>query len=150
MSKNPFDDTPEESYGHFYADDTQRVSSRILEDDPFSQSFVVPEGQSAKDILRYLLAVQQDSFGKTILETFTYAVLLTGAKACLKKYPNTELIYRAIKLSAQVCHYPFSFKFIKERAIPEVLQQCPHLTKTILDLPTIAGKSQTRKRSGKP
>ena len=87
--------------------------SGILENDPLSEHFKVPSVKNTKDLLRLLLAEQQKAFGYTILEQFSYTILLRNFKLLLKKF-TLEEIARGIVLSTRVSNCPGSTKIVKE------------------------------------
>lgn len=104
------------------------VSTLSLEDlyrgDPFSHDFHTP-CTSARSLARYLIALQTKRYGKAF--DASSPVLEGNAGRLLKEY-SVEVVARGICYGVQVANYPFSFKFVREKCIPEVLRKCPYLT----------------------
>lgn len=86
----------------------------LLEDDPLSTQFKVPQGKTAKDLTKYLIAQQMHVYGeKTEL---TYKALERNFKLLLKDFTPEEL-FRAIALGARLAHRPFTTKLVKDFAV---------------------------------
>jgi len=98
----------------------------LLENDPYSDKFVLPTLKTPKDLVRYLLAEQQRVFGETILSKIPYPALLRNFKLLMKQY-STEEIGRAIALSVRVGNNPGSTKFVKECVAWLKDSSCPPL-----------------------
>jgi hypothetical protein len=115
------------SYGRFYAADEHASSlSEVLTGDPLSESYKAPYGDKPRDLVRYLIACQKRTYDTTICEqgTVNEGALLRSAGSLLKKY-HPELIKRAIKLATIWSPYTFSFKYVRERTIPEIIKRFP-------------------------
>lgn len=92
--------------------------------DPFSHDFHTP-CTSARSLARYLIALQTKRYGKAF--EATSPVLEGNAGRLLKEY-SVEVVARGICYGVQIANYPFSFKFVREKCIPEILRRCPYLT----------------------
>jgi hypothetical protein len=110
------------SYGKFSAPDVGLSSlSTINNGDPFSVHFV-HSCKTSKDLVLYLTACQMKRFGKVV--DLPIPALQRHVKSLMNTY-SADIIARGIKHAANVTERPFSFKFVSQRAIPEVLKRCP-------------------------
>jgi hypothetical protein len=90
--------------------------SRLVEDDPLSPQFNPgPLGESAGDLVRYMIACQKRRFGQTFLEKQPERVLVRNMKLLLEQH-SAAILKRAIKLAEGRAQHPFSTKFIKQQA----------------------------------
>lgn len=119
-----FDETGRESFGKFYArvDPLAPSLSTVLTGDPLSANFKVPAGDTPRDLVRYLIACQVREIGTTICLTskINEGALVRQAKKLLTQH-DPETIKRGIKLASLWSPFPFSFKYVRERTIPEVI-----------------------------
>jgi hypothetical protein len=81
---------------------------------PLSDEWKIPEGTGHKFLVKYLLAQQQSAYGKTILDQFTYKIMIRNMKLLCQHYSETE-IKRAIALGCLTSEFPFSTKYIEEQ-----------------------------------
>ena len=73
-----------------------------------------PELPKPKNAVQWIIAQQQAEFGETILDTFSYAIILRNMKLLYKKYDYDKLM-RAI-LDAQLhAQHPYSTAFIEDQ-----------------------------------
>lgn len=135
-----------ESFGEFYAGSSDGAQSMATApDNPLSPNFVMlGDISKPKDLTRYLLACQTRYLGETISKTLSVGILLAHVKLLLKKYPP-ELIVRATLFAATISPRPFSWKFVEEKAIPEVLSRCQFLRTTAEKSPNMTKRRSARK-----
>jgi len=69
--------------------------------------------KTPKGVVNYLIAQQQQVYGKTILDQFSYAALVPQAKRVLEEFGIDETC-RGIELSVRLGNHPSSFKFVRE------------------------------------
>ena len=81
---------------------------------PLSDEWVVPSGKGHKALLKYLIASQQQVYGRTILDQFSYTILTRNMKLVCEKYPEND-IKRAIALGCLTSEHPFSTKYVEEQ-----------------------------------
>lgn len=91
--------------------------------DPFSHDFHTP-CTSARSLVTYLIALQTKRYG--VAFEATVPALEGNAGRLLKDY-SVEVVARGICYGIQIANYPFSFKFVREKCIPEILRKCPYL-----------------------
>lgn len=133
-----------ESFGTFYAEMGQPQSILTAADNPLGENFAWPEIHSAKELTRWLIACQTKQYQETIVKQLAQGILIAHAKLLMKQY-SMELLVRATLFAAQVSPRPFSFKFVAERAIPEVLSRCPFLRTKAKLLPDTTKKRSARR-----
>lgn len=98
----------------------------LNEDDPFSSKFNSKCGNTPKDIVNFLIAVQVRKFGNSIISDgkFKPVQLQKNAKDVLKKYKCTpDTLKRAIQVAADRSPYPFTFKMVANY-LKEVEERC--------------------------
>lgn len=81
---------------------------------PVSPHYTPPQGLNSKDLVNYMLGVQQVAYGKTILDVVPYGALLRNMKKLLEQY-SPEDIKREIALSPHLLRHPFSTKWLRTR-----------------------------------
>ena len=92
------------------AEQSGRGLSDRLCDNPLSDRWTAPAGDSPKDILRYFICVQREKFLEVEIDE---RITLRLIKLLLKKYSADE-IKQAISLARMLCKHPFSLKMVRE------------------------------------
>ena len=95
----------------------------IYNDDPLSAHYQ-NVCHTAQDLVRYLVVCQTKRYGQVF--NLPTRVLTRHAKKLLQEH-TVEALARAVRYSMEVSNYPFSFVFVRERALPEVYRRCPFL-----------------------
>lgn len=123
-------DSPAPSLGSFFIQPKEacQALSEVLASDPLSVHYKAPAGHTARDLVRYLIACQTAAYGEQT--TIPYAALYRGVKPLLKHY-HPDTIKRATKLAAVWSPQPFTWKFVRERTLPEVIEKCSGFLKTM-------------------
>lgn len=85
----------------------------IRRQDPDSEHFAPPIGDKPADIVRYMVALQQQKYGETILDRgIGFPILSRQIKRLLGEY-TADVVKRAIRRCSVWSHYPFSTKMIE-------------------------------------
>lgn len=82
---------------------------QIARDDPFAPSFNPKVGNTSRDLVTYLLALQQKTYGRTT--ELSYRVLQRNIGLLLKMYSPLQ-VKRGIRASVRA-KYPCTTKFVK-------------------------------------
>jgi len=85
----------------------------LLEASPLSGHFKPPELFTPKEILRFMLAMQQRAFGYTILQQLSYVILMRNLKLLLAEYGREDVL-AGIILSIHRGKFPGSTKLVKD------------------------------------
>jgi hypothetical protein len=87
---------------------------KLTESNPRSFDFNPGVGDSTRDIVNYMLALQRQSFnGHDITEQFRFTILQRNAKLLLKDY-DPLTVKRGVALAAVNSPAPYSFAFVRK------------------------------------
>lgn len=96
--------------------------------DPLGDQYPVPGGSGHRFLLRVMLAQQREAYGSTILEQFSYDILVRNMKLLREKY-NDQQILTGIALATNISDYPYSTRLVEDRILWLLaLQQSPALS----------------------
>lgn len=90
----------------------------LTQDDPFSSTFIPSvkgrvAGNDVKSLFLYMIALQQQKYGTTILKTiYDERIHKRHIKYMLKEF-SPETIQRAMKYATLRCERPFSCRWVK-------------------------------------
>lgn len=73
----------------------------------------LPDLKTPKEALQWIIAQQKKDFDETILETFSYNILLRNMKLLYKKYPQPKIM-RALVTAHNCALHPYSTKHIED------------------------------------
>jgi len=72
-----------------------------------------PELNTPKECLQWMIAHQQEKFGETILQTFSYRIMLRNVKLLYKKYPQNKIM-RALVEAQLHANHPYTTACIED------------------------------------
>ena len=81
---------------------------------PLSESYVVPPGKTARELVNLLIARQKTVYNQTIVESGIPRIALIKHMKKLMKTYSLEDIKRGIDLSVINSDYPVSIKYVEE------------------------------------
>lgn len=85
----------------------------LRQEDPDSEHFAPPIGDKPAEIVRYMVALQQQKYGQTILDKgIGFPILSRQIKRLLGEY-TADAVKRAIRRCSIWSRYPFSTKMVE-------------------------------------